>query len=156
MKVTTYKDPISLKDVNYLNAATYGRGMWRLEVSSVSVPVEDPVKLSIAFLAPVRQTRRIAVPMKIINNGEATASAIRISDIKVTIAPKTVDGSPIPLNVGAIPGKKIGKPVPYIVKNISFLDNVGPAGSVVTVTIKGDYSQVGPHPFTLSGTFIMP
>lgn len=140
----------------YLNAVTYGRGMWRLALDMPPVvPINDPVKLSVTVSKPTIVNGQLNAIVSVYNNGTVTASGIQFKDIQVTFGANSVKGSPIPLNIGSIPGKSGGRPA-YINRTFSFPTSVAGSGDVVTVTFKGSYFQAGPHDFTLTATLALP
>ena len=150
--VTTLK---AIPATGYLMASTFGRGIWRLDISGgVTVPIVDSVGLSFALDGFRRQGRTITAKLTITNDRDVTASGVQFDSLVVTVGSKTVNAQPSPFNVGAIPGKPSGN-FYYIVKNITF-PLIGNSGDTATLTITGTLFNDGPRAYTRTIAFIIP
>ena len=113
VQITTLKAITSMAEVAspiyYLMAGTYGRGIWRLDISNgVTVPIDDSIGISLFVTGFRRQGRTIAGKLTITNDRDVTANGIQFDTMTVTVGDKSVSAQPLPLNVGAIPGKAVG------------------------------------------------
>ena len=114
----------------YLNAATYGRGMWRIRIKDNGTATDT----TLAFKpTAVRFEDQYTVKYQVTNTGGATANRIQITSatLKMSIGATTLR-TPLPLNVGQLnPTGTTRSALLWKGPNV--------ADSTATVTINGTY-----------------
>ena len=118
---------------NYLNVATFGRGMWRFDLANVVVPGDPSIKMTPALR---RDTNGDVLVTVTLTNTGGTAT-----DVKITGATFAV-GAAAPINaVTALPA-----PVGAIGSGMSrtiilrFPGSVGGPGTLATLNVTGTYT----------------
>lgn len=124
----------------YLQAATYGRGMWRLKLADVS----NETDTTLTYQAnPVRNTTGLKVVFSAFNQGTAVASDVRIETAQLSLAGSS------PQLVSQLPAI-IGEVAPGATQGVSLLWS-GPKMNDLTGKLKvtGTYRVgINQHSFT--------
>jgi photosystem II stability/assembly factor-like uncharacterized protein len=132
----------------YLNAATYGRGMWRIRIKDTGTATDTTFSIK---PTTVRFENEYTVKYRITNTGLATANAMKITSASLKMASgSTTLVTSLPLLVGQINPTGTAQPA---------LLWTGPnkADSGGTVTISGSYIVGGvTRTFTLTNTVSFP
>jgi len=133
----------------YLNAATYGRGMWRIRIKDTGSATDTTLNFKPSTL---RFSDQYTVSYQISNTGAATANNIKITSATLTLKSSKSAATivtPLPLNVGQInpTGVKTSSILWRGLNRADMGGTVSISGTYVVGGVTRNFSQTNPVTF---------